>query len=160
MWYLASMALTTIIFLSIFIFGGDAENIGNFLKPMLWVYLLVFVLVVISTRIVVGGQYALNYVIDEKGFFITGSRDRAQTFKWMAVAAGVLSGKPGLTGAGLLVKDDNEIFISWKDADEVRVDRAGNRVIIEASFWKQVAMHYPKELEGRIEDVISHYIKD
>jgi hypothetical protein len=154
------MALTTIILLSIFIFSGDADDIGDFLIPLLWVYLIFFVLVVISTRIVVGGHYALNYVIDEKGFLITGSRDRAQTFKWMAVAAGVLSGKPGLTGAGLLVKDDNEIFISWKDADEVRVDRAGNRVIIEASFWKQVAMHYPEELEEKVEGVISHYIKE
>ena len=96
-------------------------------------------------------------IIDEKGFLITGSKSRAQNFKWMAVAAGVLSGKPGLTGAGLLVKDENEIFISWKDADKVYIDHDGNRVIIEASFWKQVAMHFPQEMESRIEDVIHQY---
>jgi len=146
----------TLIISLIFILDGEADQLGGMVLPMLGIYLLIFLLFMIGAYIVLGNRYALQYGIDVEGISVTGTNDKGKDIRKLAVIAGVLSANPGLVGAGMLVQKDI-IFIPWKDIDRLEIDADNNRVAVVCSFWKKIALHFPKEKEKEIREAIEYY---
>ena len=158
--YLIAIILMTLLFMIIFGFERNWSSLGQIVLPMIGVYAFVFLLFFVSTWIVMGNKYDLDYTIDDHGFVIQGVHDKAGDIRKIAVIAGVLSGNPGVAGAGLVVKD-NVIEIPWQEIKDLRFEYEFNRLILNCSFWKKVAVHYPEDKLTEIEALISkHYKKE
>jgi hypothetical protein len=154
--YLAVIVIVSIIIVTIFVADGDAEELGEIILPMLGVFLFIFLLLWISSWIAIGHQYAIHYTIAQDGIILKGLKDKAKNIQKLAIIAGAITANPGLTGAGMLVREDI-IQIQWKDVNELVWDTKKNRFIVKCSFWHQVALHYPKAREKDLKKIVSMY---
>jgi len=151
--YFVVILLTSIIIITIFIADGDMAKLGEVTVPFLLLYLFLFLLFLLGTWIATGSKYALKYTIGPKGIRIEGTRDKGKDIRELAIAAGIMTANPGLTGAGLLVQDDT-ITIAWKEIKNIEWDEDRRRLIIECSFWKQMALHYPESIADEISKIV------
>ncbi len=117
--YLTVIAIMSIFFVFMFGLEGNWSVLGQFFLPMIGVYVLIFVLFSVSTWIVLGNKYDLDYTMDESGILIHAVKDKAQNIRKIAVVAGVLAKSPGVVGAGLMVKD-NVIDIPWEEIKDLQ----------------------------------------
>lgn len=134
--YVLSMIVVTGIFLIIFLSRGNANHVYNFLFLMMIVGGICLLLFALATWILLGNGYVVDYLIDDKGIKVEGKIAGAKAIRLLALAAGTVSGKPGLTGAGMMVNDRDAFFFPWEDIRHIRFDPMNRRVIVKCSFWR------------------------
>jgi hypothetical protein len=68
----------------------------------------------------IGGGFSAFYSITDKGVhFASGKGARAAA--GIATAAGLMAGKPGMAGAGMLARAEQDAFMSWDSIGKVSV---------------------------------------
>ena len=153
--YIIVIVVFSIIIITIFIASGDGDKLKEVILPFLGVFLFLFLLFLLGTWITIGNKYEIQYTLSNEGITIKSLKDKAKNIRKLAIAAGILSVNPGLLGAGLLVKDDI-IKISWNEIEQLKWQTNPQKLIINCSIFKQVAIHYPIQKHAEIHEIVTN----
>ena len=93
--------------------------------------LAIFVLVALVID-AFGGMKATFYLTTHGVRFVSGKG--ASAAATAAFLAGLLAGKPGLTGTGLLAESEQHVFISWSDISTIQIKAARHYILIKRGW--------------------------
>jgi beta-barrel assembly-enhancing protease len=133
-------ALFMIVLLSIAFALAGEFSAEDFLMITAMTGLAVFILallVVFVMAVFFNNRYRASFVISEQG---VGYESRSRRGKWAnraAIAAGALSGRPGVAGAGLLAASQESMAIGWSEIQRVN-EHAADRVFSLRNSWRVV----------------------
>ena len=89
------------------------------------------------------GRYEAEFVLDEKGVTCRTQekqRKKNRIINTLTVILGFISGKPAVSGAGMLAQSGQKVFIRWKDVRKLKTDSKGKSIYIKGNFMEQIAV--------------------
>jgi hypothetical protein len=106
---------------------------------------------------VYGGRYEVEYLLDEQGVWCrtqTKQAKKNQIINTLTVVMGFLSGKPAVSGAGLLAQSRQEVFLRWSSVRKVAY-QPGNRAIMLRGGWTEhIALFCTEEDYSLVEQMV------
>jgi hypothetical protein len=118
----ATCALVVVLFGVILTGTGEVESLGTLLlfagagAGGLWV------LGILIMAVVFQGRMQMRFTIDDDGLTAETVSTAARTANRIAIVGGLLTGKPGLAGAGLIARAGETKSVSWEGAFRVAAD--------------------------------------
>lgn len=147
--YLVMVLLMGTIFLSI----GEIES----LIPLLYIFALVIVGIAIVFLLIMviffGNSFNFRFTLNNQGVLCEVIEKKAKIASNVAIVAGLLTGRSGTLGAGLIAKSQESTFIPWKGLIKIVPD-AKNKAISLNNSWRRVLIVYADE--NNYQDVLSH----
>jgi hypothetical protein len=113
-----------------------------------------FVLSVVIILVVFGNRLSMSFVIDDRGVNARVIDKRARTANRLAAIVGVLAGRPGVAGAGLIAMGSEEMSTVWSGIASARYDPRRHTITLR-NDWRPVIYVFCtpetyKEAAGRI----------
>lgn len=109
------------------------------------------------------GRYEAEFVLDEKGVTCRTQekqRNKNRIINTLTVILGFISGKPAVSGAGMLAQSGQKVFIRWKDVRKLKTDSKGKSIYIKGNFMEQIAVFCTADnYEEAVEFAMSKYKK-
>ena len=133
-------ALIMIVLLSVAFALAGEFSAEEFLMISAMTGLAVFILallVIFVMAVFFNDRYRASFAINSEG---VGYESRSNRGKWAnraAIAAGALSGRPGVAGAGLLAASRESMAIGWNEIQRVN-EHAADRVFSLRNSWRVV----------------------
>lgn len=101
-------------------------------------------LAVVSSLIIYRNRMRYRFVLTPDGFESAAVDDRAYRVGWLAIGLGLLLGKTGVAGSGLLALSTERRSGTWKSVTALRF-HPGQRAITLRNDWRTVAVIYCTE---------------
>jgi len=150
--YLIMVLLMGVIFLS----QGDIESI----VPLLYMFALVnaglFILCILIMALFFGNSFNLRFTLNNKGVLCEVIDRRAKMSSNVAIIVGLITGRSGTLGAGLLAKSQETTFIPWKGLINLIPDERQKTIALRNS-WRRVLVVYTSE--SNYQEVLQHINK-
>lgn len=128
----------------IFLFNGEFKTIPTLLLIFLLVCVGLFVLSLIVMLLIFGNRMRLRFTVDKKGVLYEMIDTRGKKLTTLAIILGLFSKRPTSTGAGLIAKSQERVFIDFKNV--VKIDeRDKEKTILLKNEWRTLLAIYCKE---------------
>lgn len=150
-----SLVLTQVVIgAAAYLIGGEAWVLP--LPVIGGVASVLVVLFVLTAALVYRNAFHATFSIAPEGVgFTSGARERG--LNRLAVLGGVLAGRPGVAGAGVLAATREEVGFGWEDIHGVTV-YPDARVISLRNHWRTVLrLHCPPDLFDRAVTLTQEY---
>ena len=147
-----------IIFL--FLVSNDDNRIYSFYA--LGLIVVLFLLTYLFIMILYGGKYSVSFVVDENGILSFTQADQAKKNKivnGLTVGLGLLSGKPGAAGAGMLADAKQSMQLKWKQVRKVKYEPNQQVILLRAGFTENIAVFCEQENYQQVEEFIKSKVK-
>lgn len=119
--------------------------------------LLLFFLTFLFIMIVYKGQYSVSFTLDDVGiqtFTQSDTEKKNRIVNGLAISLGLLSGKPTISGAGLLANSKQSVSIKWKNIKQVRYKSKQKTIILRSSPMENIAVFCTDENYSIVEAYI------
>ncbi len=137
-WGLAMVAvwLVTMLILGVvFVAGGEAEALPSIALFMLAITTGLGVMGLLIMLLLFRGSYPVRYTLSGKGIRMQTLSRAARRSNRLAIALGMLSGKPGVLGAGLIAQSRETETLSWRGAFRLET-RPSRQLIMLKGAWR------------------------
>ena len=163
-----SFGLVFLFVLIVSAIGGSLGGWTGFLK-MIGGFLLLalgFVVISVAAYAIVAGLYGGSYVVlfemdDQLVRHIQVPRQfkQAQALAWLTVLAGIASGRPSVSGAGLLASSKNTSTSVFANVERVVVRPRRNLIKVNQLFERNQVYAAPEDFEFVREHIVSRCTK-
>lgn len=105
--------------------------------------ILLFLLTYIFIQLVYRGKYAVSFILNEEGVQYSTQSDtvkKNRIVNGLVISLGLLSGKPTISGAGLLANSKQSVTIKWKNIKQVRYEPKQKTVMLRSSPLENIAV--------------------
>ena len=135
---LLTTALAAIFFGVIFGIGGGGKGVlqGLMFAGVAGLGLLVFSFLVLL--VFFGNRYPMEFTIQESGLSVVSRSDRAHKANRLALILGVLAGKPGLAGAGLMATSRELRSLRWEEVRSVQKYPHERVILVKGGFLERL----------------------
>ena len=133
---------------------ASGASIADLRYPAILIGLLFF-LTWLFIRIVWGGKYDAEFVIDDKGIRCrTAARQARQNriVNGLTVVLGLLSGKPAAAGAGILAQSRQDVLVKWGSIKKIKELPRSNTIMVYGGFAQNIAVFCMPENSPRIRE--------
>lgn len=106
---------------------------------------------------VYGGKYEAEFELDEKGVLCRTQAKQAKKDKVvnaLTVFLGLLSGKPGVAGAGILAQSRQQVSIQWSRVRSVKYKPRQKTILLRGGFSENIALFCTQENYPEVEQLI------
>jgi len=121
--------------------SGSADAIPDVLELTGISLGVIAVLYVLVALLFFGNRMHMHFQVDAGGAFAELDDKRASAANKVAILAGVIAGKPGVAGAGLLAASNKEQRIAWNAVAKVRYHKRWNAIAL-ANSWRTMVTLY------------------
>ena len=100
-------------------------------------------------KLVYRRKYAAEFILDEKGALCRTQVRQAKTSRIvnnLTVLLGLLTGKPAITGAGMLANSKQQVFIRWNHLSKVNYNPRGNTILLRGGLTENIALFCNQEI--------------
>jgi hypothetical protein len=148
--------LVLLVFL-LAISGG--EYIGDIIFVWAACSAFVFALMLIACIVVLWNRMNLEFEVNSKGVgMAVGSRKRKMNK--LVTIVGLLSGKPGVAGAGLLAGSNEAVFAPWRDIKKVTIYRRKKVIALKMGLLTPLRLFCTEENFAAVERMIREKAKN
>ncbi len=140
---------------------ASGASIADLRYPAILIGLLFF-LTWLFIRIVWGGKYDAEFVIDDKGIRCrTAARQARQNriVNGLTVVLGLLSGKPAAAGAGILAQSRQDVLVKWGSIKKIKELPRSNTIMVYGGFAQNIAVFCMPENYQRIREYIASRVR-
>jgi hypothetical protein len=143
----------------IFLAAGDRGVFLPLLKMTGLVTAFIFILVLLVMVLVFGNRMPFSFHLDPHGVGVEIKSRAARRANRLAVLLGVISGKPGLAGSGLIGISQEAVFTKWGQISRIEwVDRKS--IVVLKNSWRTVAILYcPEDLYPEIKTFVQDHVR-
>lgn len=130
------------------------------LVPLGGMSILFGIFIVVALVIDVFGGFKATFFLTTHGVRSVSGKG-AKAASTAAIVMGVLAGKPGAVGAGLLATSEQNVFIPWNDITKIKV-KTGRRYILVKREWgnKPIGLYCTRENLSQVMDILRQYAGD
>ena len=161
--FLRLMLLTGLIMAALLgglmLLTGEPEAIPPMLGMVLAVLAGLSLLFVLVVLVVFGNRMAMRFSIDARGARAEVIDRRAARGNRLAVLAGTLAGKPGVTGAGILADSNREQSIAWNAVARVRYHKRWHAVALSNSWRTLVTLYCTPESYDSVAAIVARRLE-
>lgn len=150
--YLICILLMGVIFISI----GEIESLVMLLYAFALVVAGLFILFLLIMALFFGNSFNFRFTLNYKGVLCEVIDKKAKTASNVAIIAGLLTGRSGTLGAGLLAKSQESIFIPWKGLIKF-IPNERDKTISLHNSWRRVLIVYADE--SNYQEALKHIDK-
>jgi hypothetical protein len=147
------LGIASLFLLALLVVISGGEGLDGLI--MLWAAVtgIMVVVFLFSMAIVLWNRVGMNFELNAEGVgFTAGSRERKMN---TAVAIiGVLAGKPGVAGAGLLAKSSESISYEWPEIKKVIVYPKQKVIYLKAGLLGPIRMYCTSENYAAVERMV------
>ncbi|SDZ39086.1 hypothetical protein SAMN05660462_02992 [Proteiniborus ethanoligenes] len=121
-----------------------------------------FVLTYIFIRIIYGGKYHVGFTIDNKGIRYYTQKNHLRKnniINTLTIILGLISGKPSITGAGILAQSRQAIFIKWGGIRRVKYCPKQYTIMIKGGTSENIGVFCTKENYLEVEELIKSRVQ-
>jgi hypothetical protein len=118
---------------------------------------MLFLLTFLFIQLVWGGKNTVGFDLDSNGLRSYTMEDQAKKnriINSMAVVLGLLSGKPAVTGAGMLANSRQDVLMKWKNIKKVKYLSNKHIVMVKEGFTENIAVLCTKDNYSEVEAFI------
>ncbi len=129
--------------------------LGVIAALFLCMYLFIFV--------VWGGKYDVGFELNKVGihnFTLKNQAKKNFIINITTVFLGLFSGKPAISGAGMLAQSRQSVLVKWSSIREVRFLPENQMVMIRAGFAENIAIFCTPENYAKVESLIRSRLKE
>jgi hypothetical protein len=140
---------------------ASGASIADLRYPAILIGLLFF-LTWLFLRIVWGGKYDAEFVVDNKGVRCrTAARQARQNriINGLTVVLGLLSGKPAAAGAGILAQSRQDVLVKWGSIKKTREYRHCNTIMVYGGFAQNIAVFCTPENYRQVREYIASKVR-
>jgi len=140
---------------------ASGASIADLRYPAILIGLLFF-LTWLFLRIVWGGKYDAEFVVDNKGVRCrTAARQARQNriINALTVVLGLLSGKPAVAGAGVLAQSRQDVLVKWGSITKTREYRHSNTIMVYGGFAQNIAVFCTPENYQHVREYIASKVR-
>lgn len=122
-----------------------------------------FFLTWLFIMVVYGGKYEVEYILDERGVLCrtqTKQAKKNRIINTLTVLLGFLSGKPAVSGAGLLAQSRQEVFLKWSRVRKVAFKPRSSTIILRGGWMENIALFCTKENYADVEQMVKRWALD
>lgn len=97
---------------------------------------------------VYGGRYEVEYILDDQGVLCRTQARQAKKnriINFLTVLLGFLSGKPAVSGAGLLAQSRQEVFLKWNRVKKITYKPGSHIILLRGGWTENIALFCTKE---------------
>ncbi len=149
--------------LLVFLFAvqGEWKQIWPITQLVAMVMGGITVLTLIATVLVLGNRMRMRYRLDDDGITADVLDRRVKAAQTLAIIGGVLAGKPGAVGSGLISRSRNTEHTVWSAV--ARVDlHEGDHAVGLRNEWRTMMLVYcrPEEWRGVADEIAAAVARD
>lgn len=141
---LATYVLIMLIMATIFIGTGEYDSLPMLAGIFALVVVGLFVLGLVIMLVVLGNRYRARFTVSDEGILYESLDTRANTLARLTVVAGLLSGRAGVSGAGMLAVAEQQVQLRWPAVFAARF-QSGKKTIILRNQWRDLMHIYCTE---------------
>lgn len=122
-----------------------------------------FLVTSLFIMLVYGGKYHVEYVLDSKGILSRTQPRQARKNRIvnsLTVGLGVLSGKPGAAGAGMLAASRQSVSLSWRRIRKVKYKPRGKVIIVRGGPMERIALFCGPDNYHEVERLLKSRLAD
>lgn len=109
---------------------------------------------IVGAVVDISGGFSASYVVTKKGVYFSSGKG-ARAVAGTATLVGALAGSPGMAGAGLLARSEQDAFIAWNDIRKVSVDEGSRYIEIRAELGsKPIGLYCNEEAFQHMRDLL------
>lgn len=119
--------------------------------------ILTFLLTYALIKIVYGGMYKAEFIVDDEGVQCILDQKQGRKNKivnTLTVLAGFLSQKPAVAGAGILAGSRSHVSIPWKEIRKVKYIDKEQLIVVKGNFSENIALFCTKENYSGVKEFI------
>lgn len=119
--------------------------VGMIVTPLILTWLFFIV--------VYKGKYQVEFIIDQKGIHSqmqTKQEKKNKGVNRTTVLLGVLTGKPTVTGAGMLAQSRQKVFIPWEKITKLKFDEKGRTILVKTGMLEPIALFCTKDNYAKV----------
>ncbi len=139
--FVIAFLITFILFSLIFITQGEIESILPIMRVFLIVMSIFTVLMWLIMLLFFGNRLRMRFTLSDKGAAYETLSKRAKMSNRAAIITGLLTGKFGLIGTGLIASSTEDLFIPWKGIAKV-IKHPSMEAIALRNNWRVVMIVY------------------
>jgi hypothetical protein len=140
---------------------ASGASIADLRYPAILIGLLFF-LTWLFLRIVWGGKYDAEFVVDNKGVRCrTAARQAKQNriINGLTVVLGLLSGKPAAAGAGILAQSRQDVLVKWGSIKRIKELPRSHTIMVYGGFAQNIAVFCTPENYQQIREHIASKVR-
>lgn len=152
------IGISCLILLAFLLLISGGEHMADIFMVWAACSAFIFVLMLIACILVFWNRMNLEFEVNSKGVGMTiGSRERK--VNKLVTAVGILTGKPGLAGAGLLAGANEAVFAPWRNIKKVTVYRKKKVIAMKIGLLTPLRLFCTEENFADVERVIREKAK-
>ena len=104
---------------------------------------VLFLLTYILIKILWGGNYEVGFELDKTGirnYTLNNQAGKNHIINTLTVVLGLFSGKPAVTGAGILAQSRQEVSMKWENIKKVKYLPHKQAVLLKGGFTENIAV--------------------
>jgi hypothetical protein len=139
---------------------GSLDSLPMLLAMMFAVSGGLMIAGLLGALVLLGNRSRMSFRLTRKGVTAETIDPRVKRIGWITMVLGLLTGKPGAAGAGMLTLSHTRQSTTWRTVQKVRIN--GRRRMIELSNgWRTIMVLYctPDNHEGAVRMVNAHVPK-
>lgn len=129
---------------------GDFDAVVPMLKMTAMVTAALAVVFAFASFVVLRNRVHLRFKVDCNGALAEMSDRRARTANQLAIAAGLVTGRPVVAGAGLLANAGSEQHIAWSSVAKARFHKTLRAIELKNSWRTMVTLFCTEENYGPV----------
>ena len=155
---LATYFLVMVIMSTIFIGTGEIESLPMVAGIFAVTVAGLFLFGLLVMLIVLGNRYRVRFSVSEEGIVYESIDTKANTLARFTVVAGMLTGRPGAAGAGLLAISQQQVKLKWSPVLQVQNQPNRHTVIIRNQWRDLIHLYCTEENYADVSALIQQYL--
>lgn len=106
------------------------------------------------------GKYEVEFKLNDKGVLCrtrTAQAKKNRIVNGLTVALGLLSGKPTVTGAGMLAQARQEVFIPWRRITKVKFQPKNRTILLRGAWTENIALFCTPENYMQVKSIVQNH---
>lgn len=111
---------------------------------------------------VYGGKYEVEFLLNDEGILCRTQAKQAKKnriINSLAVAVGLLSGKPAVAGAGFLAAERQSVFLRWNRITRVKYCPGRRTILLRGGWTENIGLFCTKENYQEAEEFVKNRIE-
>jgi hypothetical protein len=103
---------------------------------------------------VYGGKYEVEFILNDEGVLCRTQAKQAEknrVINTLTVAAGLLSGKPAVAGAGLLAGARQSVYLKWNRVTRIKYCPGRRTILLRGGWTENIGLFCTKENYQEVE---------
>jgi hypothetical protein len=158
--FFITFVIVSLLMAVIFLAQGAPEAIPKLLLIFFLVCLALFALSILVMLVVLGNKMTLRFTVDNKGVLYEMIDKRGKKLTTLAILSGLFTRKPTETGAGLIAKSRETVFISYKNVAKIEPQDKEMTILLKNEWRTLLAIYCQKENYNEVKEFLNEISKE